>query len=860
MMTFLPISPGAADRRPRRWARQLIAGICALVLAGCPIDDRDITASEPDAANVDAGHDARTDAPPADAKGNPDGEAGATSEAGTGCTAGTQRACSNALGNCARGHETCGMNGTYGACDVAPKSADACDVPGDDATCNGVPNEGCPCVENSSEPCGPDAPKGACMRGTATCTNQKWGQCVGAVGPAPRNCDSSQDNDCDGNPDNTVDTVCKCVVGSVRSCGMHPNMDGNGPCHAGTQMCVPSADKTSSDWGPCQDSVGPAPRDCGSALDNDCDGTPDNTVDTVCKCAPGSTQKCQTHPANDGKGPCQAGTQTCVAGAGKTTSDWGMCSGSVGPASADSCTVKGDDSNCNGTPNDGCPCVEGDTQPCGPDNPQGLCKKGTAHCTNQKWGGCDAIFPAPRDCTSASDNDCDGKPDNTVDTVCQCAVGTSRGCGTHPGLDGNGPCKAGSQACVASADKMTSSWSSSCTGSVGPSPRNCTSATDNDCDGKPDNTADSICQCSSSTATRACETHPQDGVGICKAGSQTCIISVDKTTASFGACSGSVGPGSRNCTSAADNDCDGKADNTIDTVCQCASGSRACNTHPGKDGKGPCKAGSQSCQIAPDFKTSVWSACSGDVGPAASDTCDPGNDANCSGTANDGCACVNGTTRHCGNCGTQSCASGAWGATCSTQCQQPNSNCSAAYTCTCLATQLCSTCPDWDFEDGTLGSWGITFNPTPITGSISVATGQNNSPTGSHSMMLSYSGMFTDGLQEQVWMRTPFCAAGAGLMGQNIHFWVKLVSTTGATNVTARANPLGWSNDPTMTSPTYDPDVDQVLTEGVWTEVKGFGFNGDFNLYSYVGLYIDVRVTGGPWQGVLYIDDYRIAP
>jgi hypothetical protein len=51
------------------------------------------------------------------------------------------------------------------------------------------------------------------------------------------------------------------------------------------------------------------------------------------------------------------------------------------------------------------------------------------------------------------------------------------------------------------------------------------------------------------------------------------------------------------------------------------------------------------------------------VGPAANDTCDPGNDDNCNGSPNDGCVCVNTTTQPCGGvCDIQTCASGTWGA------------------------------------------------------------------------------------------------------------------------------------------------------------------------------------------------------
>jgi hypothetical protein len=130
---------------------------------------------------------------------------------------------------------------------------------------------------------------------------------------------------------------------------------------------------------------------------------------------------------------------------------------------------------------------------------------------------------------------------------------------------------------------------------------------------------------------------------------------------------GAVQPEKRACTSSADNDCDGRPDNTIDSVCQCANGtSQVCQSHPGNDGKGPCHAGSQNCAIAADGSSSAWGTCTGSVGPAANDTCDQGNDANCNGSPNEVCACINTTTQPCVACGTQTCASGAWG-TCAGQ-------------------------------------------------------------------------------------------------------------------------------------------------------------------------------------------------
>jgi hypothetical protein len=70
----------------------------------------------------------------------------------------------------------------------------------------------------------------------------------------------------------------------------------------------------------------------------------DNTVDGNCKCVPATKQAVQTHPGADGRGPCRAGEQTCIASANKSASDWTV----VLRYLRDPCTT-GDDSNCNGT-------------------------------------------------------------------------------------------------------------------------------------------------------------------------------------------------------------------------------------------------------------------------------------------------------------------------------------------------------------------------------------------------------------------------------------------------------------------------------------------------------------------------------
>lgn len=150
-------------------------------------------------------------------------------------------------------------------------------------------------------------------------------------------------------------------------------------------------------------------------------------------------------------------------------------------------------------------------------------------------GGTTTCQVKPRDCTSSLDNNCNGTPDNQEATYCTCVVGNSQACEEHPGYDGKGICKAGSQTCAVSTDKTTSSWGA-CTPGVGPSTRNCTSSADNDCNGTADNLETAYCQCTAG-ATRSCTP-----AGMCTAGSQTCVASSDKTTTAWGSCTEYTGP------------------------------------------------------------------------------------------------------------------------------------------------------------------------------------------------------------------------------------------------------------------------------------------------------------------------------
>lgn len=246
------------------------------------------------------------------------------------CVGSTTRSCAldGLMGNCAKGTEAC-TGGKWGPCSIAKQTSDSCAIMGDDANCDGTPNEGCTCVAGATRPCGPQIAQGLCKQGAQTCMANAWGACQGAVYPALRNCASALDNDCDGRPDNTIDTVCQCTIGQSLTCGGHPGLDGKGPCRAGTQSCVAGANNTTSSFAACVGAVGPVANDtCDMDNDANCNGMPNER----CACINGKTQGC---------GNC-GGSQNCVNGA------WGSCSmatpatyGQACSAGVGACLAKG---------------------------------------------------------------------------------------------------------------------------------------------------------------------------------------------------------------------------------------------------------------------------------------------------------------------------------------------------------------------------------------------------------------------------------------------------------------------------------------------------------------------------------------
>ncbi|MCZ7685198.1 MAG: putative metal-binding motif-containing protein [Sandaracinaceae bacterium] len=96
---------------------------------------------------------------------------------------------------------------------------------------------------------------------------------------------------------------------------------------------------------------------------------------------------------------------------------------SINPSAAEVCD--GEDNDCDGVVDPGCPCVAGETRPCGaPDGAGGIliegeCAAGTQSCDSSgAWGTCEGdVRPVAESCNGA-DDDCDGSTDEGVTSRC----------------------------------------------------------------------------------------------------------------------------------------------------------------------------------------------------------------------------------------------------------------------------------------------------------------------------------------------------------------------------------------------------------------------------------------------------------
>ncbi|TKC94609.1 hypothetical protein E8A74_48255 [Polyangium fumosum] len=198
-------------------------------------------------------------------------------------------------------------------------------------------------------------------------------------------------------------------------------------------------------------------------------------------------------------------------------------------------------------------CTPGEIDACysGPPGTQivGLCKAGLKTCLGDGsgYGPCiGEVVPVPESCQTMGDDDCDGLSN---EEGCACAPGATAPCYTGPGgtLD-KGVCKAGTQICNAEGTAY-----GACVGQVLPATETCLSPEDEDCDGLI-NESGVGCVCNPGSTT-VCYTGPGGtlGVGICKAGTQTC----NAQGSAYGPCMGEVLPQAENCMTPEDESCTG---------------------------------------------------------------------------------------------------------------------------------------------------------------------------------------------------------------------------------------------------------------------------------------------------------------
>jgi hypothetical protein len=345
-----------------------MAALLSLAAMSCAIDDREV-AVESDGLTPDA-----------------------TSGGPAVCSAGSVETCWEAdgsslgaepeqvLGDCRLGTRVCAEDGTWGACTgaVGPSPADDCEIAGADSNCNGIPNEGCSCQEGDSRPCG--SATGNCEPGTQACIAGVWSSCEGGI--AASTLDSCAIDQDDANCNGVPNEGCACLAGQSEACG-----------DCGLRICDPDT----RSWGPC----------VGQGQTRECWETPAGNAVTP--------ERPTTVSGN-----CRFGSQACG-----DDGAWAACEGAVGPQARDRCDVGGDDADCSGVPNDGCACIDGETRACGTNT--GNCQQGTQTCVEQVWGSCDGeIAPQQFDsCAIAGDDaDCNG----SANSGCPCIGSQSRPC------------------------------------------------------------------------------------------------------------------------------------------------------------------------------------------------------------------------------------------------------------------------------------------------------------------------------------------------------------------------------------------------------------------------------------------------
>lgn len=356
-----------------------------------------------------------------------------------------------------------------------------------------------------------------------------------------------------------------------------------------------------------------------------------------------------------------------AAGAGATGGSGGSpsegCAGQAAPA-PEACNALDDD--CDGAIDESL-----ELGSCSASGP-GMCTSGTLRC-EQGEPVCHVAAEPSAEVCNGLDDDCDASVDE--DTELQCYPSGIEGCVAN--ADGSfecvGSCAAGTQTCVGGE-------LSACSGAITPQAEACggDEAADENCNGS----VDDGCPCEGDE-TQRCYSGPAltAGVGICRAGTQTCKNGL------FGPCEGAVTPGTESCANeGSDDDCDRRRDDISGRggLCfdfrrqgacffgtrECDGGALVCETTPAAPTETACDLVDEDCDGRTDETFALATDeqnCGGcDVRCSAGQQCcggtcrtissDAANCGGCNVACTSGSACCGGTCTptntdaHCGSC------------------------------------------------------------------------------------------------------------------------------------------------------------------------------------------------------------------